>query len=195
MKQCNSVALSLHDAAAETEGEQLGAAATIKYKMTTGTVKQQAIAETPECSLISAELTTILYALEHAGDTLRKTAYVYVATKSKEALSGIEKWQRVGYGREVVPNFADAVLEMKSVGHRVTVFLVPWYGGIRGVAEAKQAARAVTDGASELTAAPAKRVHKLSGVLRLVKAERPKSLHTHEDDTCVEYHTWKVDEP
>ena len=151
--------------------------------MTTGTVKQQAIAETPKCSLISAELTTILYALERAGDTLRKTAYVYIATKSKEALSGIEKWQRVGSGREVVPNFADAVLEMKSVGPRVTVFLVPWYGGIRGV----------TDGASELTAAPAERVHKLSGVLRLVKAERSKSLHTNEDDTCVEYHTWKVD--
>lgn len=105
--------------------------------MTTGTVKQQAIAETPTCSLIS------VYALEHARDTLRKTAHGYVATKSKEALSAIENGQRVGGGGEVVPKFADAVLEMESVGHRVTVFLVPCDRGVRGVAEAKKAARAV----------------------------------------------------
>lgn len=74
-----------------------------------GTVKQQAIAETQTCSLISAELTAILYALEHASDTLRKTSPVYVATKSKEALSATEKGQRVGYRREAVPKMADAV--------------------------------------------------------------------------------------
>ena len=183
----------LYYAAAETQDEQIGAAATIKYRMTTGMVKQQAIADTQTCSLISAELTAILYALEHARDTLRKTAHVYVATKSKEALSAIEKGHKVGCGREVVHKTADAVLEMESVGHKVTVFLVPCDKGIRGVAEAKQAARNVIENGSELTAAPAERVRELSGVLRLVKAVRAKSLHVNEDDVCVKYYTWKMD--
>jgi ribonuclease HI len=183
----------LYYAAAETGGEQIGAAATIKYRMTTGTVKQQAVAETKTCSLISAELTAILYALEHARDTLRKTAHVYVATKSKEALSAIAKGHKVGCGREVVHKIADAVLEMESVGHKVTVFLVPCDKGIRGVAEAKQAARHIIENGSELTTAPAERVRELSGVLRLVKAERAKGLHTSEDDVCVKYYTWKMD--
>jgi ribonuclease HI len=74
--------------------------ATIKYRMTTCTVKQQAIAETSTCSLVTAELTAMLYALEHARDTLCKTAHVYVATTSREALSAIEKGHKVGYGRE-----------------------------------------------------------------------------------------------
>jgi hypothetical protein len=52
----------------ETRGEQFGAAATIKYRMTTGTIDKQAIAVTQTCSLTSAELTAILYALEHARD-------------------------------------------------------------------------------------------------------------------------------
>jgi hypothetical protein len=47
----------LYYAAAETHDEQIGAAAIIKYRMTTGTVKQQAIAETRTCSLVSAGLT------------------------------------------------------------------------------------------------------------------------------------------
>jgi ribonuclease HI len=183
----------LYYAAAETENEQIGAAATIKYRMTTGTVKQQAIAKTQTCSRVSAELTAILYALEHARDTLRKTAHVYVATTSREALSAIEKGHKVGRGREVVHEIADAILEMESVGHRVTVFLVPCDRGIRGVAEAKQAARAVIDNGSELTAAPTERVRELSGVLRLVKAERTKGLHTIEDDVCVKYCTCKMD--
>ena len=159
----------------------------------TGTVKQQAIAETQTCSLVSAELKAILYALEHARDTLRKTTHVYVATTSEEALSVIGKGQRVGCGREVVHKITDAVLEMESVGHRVTVFLVPSDRGIRDVAEAKQAARAVIDNGSELTAAPAERVRELSGVLRLVKAERARGLHTNEDDVCVKHYTWKMD--
>jgi hypothetical protein len=75
----------------------------------------------------------------------------------------------------------------KGVGHRVTVFLVPGDKGIRGIAEAQQAARAVVDNGSELTAAPAERVRELSGVLRLVKAERAKNLHTNEDDVGVKY--------
>ena len=99
-----------------------------------------------------------MYALEHARDTLRKTAYVYVATASREALSAIEKGNRVRCGREVVPKIADAVLGMEGFGHRVTVFLVPCDKGIRGVAEAKQAARSVIDNGSEITAAPAERV-------------------------------------
>jgi ribonuclease HI len=183
----------LYYTAAETQDEQIGAAATIKYRMTTGTVKQQAMAEALTCSPVSAELTAILYALEHARDTLRKTAHVYVATTSKAALSAIEKGHKVGCGREVVRKIADAVLEIESVGHKVTVFLVPADKGIRGVAGASQAARHVIDNGSELTAASAERVRGLSGVLRLVKAERAKGLHTSEDDVCVKYYTWKMD--
>jgi hypothetical protein len=76
----------------------------------------------------------------------------------------------------------------------VTVFLVPCDKGIRGVAEAKQATRSVIDNGSELTAAPAERVRELSGVLRLVKAERATGLHTNDDDVCVRYYTWKMDQ-
>jgi hypothetical protein len=82
---------------------------------------------------------------------------------------------------------------MESVGHRVTVFLVPSDRGICGVAEAKQAAKSVIDNGSELTAVPAERVRELSGVLRLVKPERAKGLHTNNDDACVKYYTWKMD--
>ncbi|GAB7336447.1 hypothetical protein MBLNU13_g09741t1 [Cladosporium sp. NU13] len=183
----------LYYAAAETQDELRGAATIIKYHMTTGTLKQQAMAETLMCSPVSAELTAILYALEHARDTLRKTAHIYIATTSKEALSAIEKGHRVGCGREVVHKITDAVLEMESVGHRVTVFLVPSDKGIRSVVEAKQAARHVIEDGSELTAALAERVRELSEVLRLVKAERAKGLHTNEDDVCVKYYTWKMD--
>ena len=183
----------LYYAAAETRDEQVAAADIIKYRMTTDTVKRQAIPETSRCSLVSAELNAILYAIEHSKNTLRETVHVYVATTSREALSAIEKGHMVGYGRGVVRKLADALLESESVGHRVTVFLVPCDRGIRGVAEAKQAARAVIDNGSKLTAAPAERVRELSGVLRLVKAERAKGLHVNEDDVCVKYHTWKMD--
>lgn len=183
----------LYYAAAETQNESTGAAAIIKYRMTTGTVKQQAIAEASTCSLISAELTGILYALEHARDILRKTAHVYVATTSREALTAIQKGHKVKSGREVCRKIADAFLEMESVGHRVTVFLAPGDKGIRGVAEAKQAAKAAVDNGSALTAAPSERVRELSGVLRLVKAERVKRLHTNEDDVRAKYYTWKMD--
>lgn len=88
---------------------------------------------------------------------------------------------------------ADAILEMEGVGHRVTVCLVPSDKGIRGVVEAKRAAVSTIDNGSELTAAPAERVRELSGVLRLVKAERAKGLHTNEDDVCVRYYRWKMD--
>jgi hypothetical protein len=103
---------------------------------------------------------------------------IHVATTSREAPSAIEKGHNVRCGREVVPKIADAVLEMESVGHRVTVFLVPYDKGICGVAEAKQAARAVIGNGSDLTVAPAERMRELSGVLRLVKAERAKGLYT-----------------
>ena len=93
----------------------------------------------------------------------------------------------------MVHKIADAVLEMESVGHRVTVFLVPCDKGIRGVVEAKQSARHVIEDGSELTAAPSERVRELSGVLRWVRAERAKTLHTNEDDVCVKYYTWKMD--
>lgn len=95
--------------------------------------------------------------------------------------------------RKRIHKIADTILEMESVGHRVTVFLIPGNKGNLGVAEAKQAARSVIDNGSKLTAVPAERMRELSGVLRLVKAERGKSLHTNEDDFCVKYYTWKMD--
>ena len=64
-------------------------------------------------------LTAIRYAIEHARDTLRKSAHVYVATTNIEALLAIEKGEKVRCGREVVHKIADAILEMESVGHRV----------------------------------------------------------------------------
>jgi len=73
-------------------------------------------------------------------------------------------------------------LRDESVGHRVTVFLVPGDKVIRGVAEAKQAAGIIIDNGSVLTAAPAERVRELSAVLRFVKAERAKNLHANEED-------------
>jgi ribonuclease HI len=135
----------LYHAAAEIQDEQVGAAAIIKYRMTTGTVKQQAIAETSTCSLASAELTAIPYTLEHARDTLCKTTHVYIATTSREALSAIEKAHKAGCGREVVPKVANAVLETEKVGHRVTVFLVPGDNCICHANEAKQVERTVID--------------------------------------------------
>jgi hypothetical protein len=93
----------------------------------------------------------------------------------------------------VVHKIAGAVLEMENVGHRVTVFLFPYDKGMRGVAEAKQAAKSAIENSSKITAAPAERVRELSGVLRLVKAERAKGLHTNENDACVKYYTWKMD--
>ena len=140
--------------------------------MMTGTVKQQAMAETLTCSPVSAELTAILYALKHARGTLRKTAYVYVATTSKDALSAIDKGHKVGCGREVVHKIADVVLAMQSVGHRVTVFLGPCDKDIRGVAEAKEAAKSAIENGSEPTATPFERVRELSGLLA-------KSLHVY----------------
>lgn len=55
--------------------------------------------------------TALLYALEYARDTFRKTAHIYVATTSIEALLVIEKGQKVRDGREVAHKIADAVLE------------------------------------------------------------------------------------
>jgi hypothetical protein len=83
--------------------------------------------------------------------------------------------------------------EMESVDHQVTVFLVPFDKRIHGVTGVKQAAPPVTDKGSELTAAPAERVRELSGLLRLVKAERAKGLHMNEEDICGKYYRWKMD--
>lgn len=94
VQQCCSLRFRgayLYYAAAQTQDEQFGASAIIKYRMTTGTIKQKAIAEVSTCSLVSAELTVILYALEHARDTLRKTAHVHAAATSRASLSAIEK--------------------------------------------------------------------------------------------------------
>jgi len=52
---------------------------------------------------------------------------------------------------------------------------------------------AVIDNGSKLTVAPVERVRELSGVLRLVKAERPKVLYTNREDVCVKHYTWKMD--
>jgi type II secretory pathway component HofQ len=124
---------------------------------------------------------------------MRKAAHVYVATTSREALAAIEKGHKVRCRRSVVQNIANAVLKMEGVGHRATIFLVPSDKGIQGVAEARKAAKEVVDNSSELKAAPAERVRELSGVLRLIKAERAKNLHTNEEDVCVKYYTWNRD--
>jgi len=71
----------------------------------------------------------------------------------------------------------------------VTVFLVPYNKGIRSVAKAKQVARHVIENSSEPIAVLAERVRELSGLLRLVRAERAKGLHTNEDNVCVKYYT------
>jgi hypothetical protein len=63
----------------------------------------QDFASATTCSLASAELTAILYALEHGMDTLRKTAHIYVATTSRDALSAIEKRHSVGVGGKWCP--------------------------------------------------------------------------------------------
>jgi hypothetical protein len=98
-----------------------------------------------------------------------------------------------GCGRGVVHKVADAVPEMESVDHQVTVFCVPFDKRIHGGTGAKEAAPPVTDKGSEITAAPAERVRELSGVLRLVKAERAKGLHMNEEDICGKYYRWKMD--
>ena len=151
------------------------------------------MAEASTCLLVSAELIAILYALEHARDTLRKTTHVHVATTSREVLLAIEKGQKVGCEREVVHKIADAVLEMEGIGYRVTVFLVSSDKGICSVAKAKQAANSAIDNSSSLTATLDKRVRELSRVLRLVKVEQAKDLHTNEDSVCVRYYTWRID--
>ncbi|OQN95262.1 hypothetical protein B0A48_18586 [Cryoendolithus antarcticus] len=181
----------LYYAAVETQHGQCGAAAIIKYRMTTGMVKHPAIVETSTCSPASAKLTAELYALEHARDALRKTARVYVAIMSREAPPAIEKGHKVRGGREVVHKITDTILEMEGVVRRATIFLVPSDQGMRGVAEAKEAANAVVDNGSALTAAPFKTVRELSGVLSLVRTERNKNLHTNEEDIYVKHHTLK----
>jgi hypothetical protein len=90
------------------------------------------------CSLLRAELTAILYAFEHARDILRSTANVCIAIKGRDTLSVTKKRHRIRYRREVSSKVANAVLEMESVGHRVTSFLVHCEQGLRGIAEAKK---------------------------------------------------------
>jgi hypothetical protein len=58
----------------------------IEYWIITGTVRQQAIAEISRCSLVSARLVAILYALEHG-----RTAHVYAALTNRKTLSAIKK--------------------------------------------------------------------------------------------------------
>ena len=74
----------------------------------------------------------------------------------------------------------------------IECFQIPSDKGIRGVAEAKQAATSVIDNGSGTTAAPAERVRELSGVLHLIKAKRAEGLHANEDGVCVRNYTWKT---
>lgn len=62
--------------------------------------------------------------LEHAKDRLRKAAHASSAKMSREASSAIDMEHKVRCEREVVHKIADAVLEMESVGYRVTIILV-----------------------------------------------------------------------
>lgn len=81
------------------------------------------------------------------------SAHISAAITNREARSAIEKGQKVECGREVVHKIADAVLAIMSLGRRVGVFLVPCDTGIRGVAEARQAAKSAIEIGSDLTIA------------------------------------------
>lgn len=84
---------------------------------------------------------------------------------------------------------------MENVGYRVTFPFAPSGDkGVGGLKKAKRAAKAVVDNGSEFRVAPSEKVRGLSGVPRLVKAERVKDLRHNEDDTIVKYYTWKIDE-
>lgn len=94
-------------------------------RMTNCTVKSQVFVRAPTCSLLSAEIMGIAYALEHARRTLRNSAQVHVATTCRATLGAIERGQRAKAGREAVQKVAEVIVEMESVGHKVTLFLVP----------------------------------------------------------------------
>jgi hypothetical protein len=118
--------------------------------------------------------------------------------QSQRRLALVVPCRLIMHMRRLCPNVNDLksdTLRSRTArrGHRVTVFLAPCDRGIRRVAEAKQAAGAVVDNDSELTAAPAERLRELVRVLSLVKAEWARNLHTTEDDICVKYYTWKMD--
>jgi ribonuclease HI len=180
--------------AAGAAGEKhVGAAAIIKYRMTTGVIRQEIIGSTSTCSMLNAELTGIWYALQHARNTIRKTAHIYVATTSLDAIAAIQRGQNATRGRESLQRIGDAVHDLGSVNHRVTIFLVPGNKTIRGVKEARAAAQAVMTPNGRPTLQLSERVRELSGVLRLIDKERSNKLHLSEDDVQVKYYTWKMD--
>jgi hypothetical protein len=196
MLLCRSLRLRgayIYYAAGATGNKRVGAAAVIKYRMTTGVIRQETIGWTSTCSMLSAELMGIQYALLHARNTIRKAAHIYVATTSRDALTAIRQDREATKGQETLHKIADAVRDLERVDHRVTIFLVPWDRNIRGVKEAKSAAQAVTTPNSRPTAQLSERVRELSGVLRLIDQERSKKLHLDEDDDRVKYYTWKMD--
>lgn len=183
----------IYYAAGVGQNKRVGAAAIIKYRMTTGVVQQETIGWSSTCSLLNADLTGIWYALQHARRTIRKSAHVYVATANRGALIAIQKGHDATSGGETRHKVAETVLELESVGHRVTMFWVPFDRKIRGLDEARAAARAATSDNSKPTLQPSERVRELSGVLRLIDRERSKKLHVSEEDFRVRYYTWKMD--
>lgn len=94
-----------------------------------------------------------------------------------------------GSKTKVFHKVADAVREMEGGGYQVTVFLIPGNRQIRGVDEAGEAARAAIGEVSMLTGALSERVHELSRILPLIKAERANDLHFIEDDFRISYYT------
>jgi len=109
----------IYDAAGTAGQRRSGAAAIIKYRMTTGTVRQETIGWASTCSTLNAQLRGILYALQHARRTIGKTAHVYVATASREALTAIQEGQVGRKGRETLHKVADGIRDLESVDHQV----------------------------------------------------------------------------
>ena len=143
--------------------------------------------------MLNPELIGILYALKHARRTIRKSAHVHVATMSRNALETIQKGHGAIRGRAVLHCVANTIGDLGSVGHRVTIFLVPADRSIRGVEEPKATARAITTEDSTPKLPPSERVRELCKVLLLIDQERSKRLRLCEDDVRVRYYTWKLD--
>ena len=184
---CRSVRLYggyIYYTAGVIENKRVGAAAIMKYRTTSGVVQQETIGRSSTCSILNAELTGIRSALQHARRTIRKSARVYVATASRDAFMTIRKGLHATVGRETLHTVADTILELESVGHRVSVFLIPDGRQISGLDEARAAAQAAASDNSEPALQPSERVRELSKVLRLVDRERSKRLQM-KDDSCV----------
>lgn len=99
MQLCRSLQFRgayLNYIAVETDEKRIGAAVIIKYWMTASAVKRLAIAWSSMCSLSCAEVTALLYALEHARDIAQDSTRVHSSDESRCADSHREGSQSKG---------------------------------------------------------------------------------------------------